>query len=104
MIEAITKLTHVMDVIVIAHSQGGLVARSYIEGFAVPWSNLCQDGYACLANPLRTKYAQDIGRLITLDTPHSGADIEKWVDGLNLNFKCQSVYTLNRRELNKKTG
>jgi len=60
-IGAITTITHVKDVIVVAHSLGGLDTRAYIEGLADPY------------NEPVTAYTQDIAKLITLDTPHSGA-------------------------------
>jgi hypothetical protein len=36
-VRAIERLTHVTDIIVIAHSQGGLNTRAYMEGQAVPF-------------------------------------------------------------------
>ena len=42
-IGAITAVTQVKDVIVVAHSQGGLVTRAYIENQAVPLLTACSD-------------------------------------------------------------
>ncbi|MGO9449788.1 MAG: esterase/lipase family protein [Candidatus Binataceae bacterium] len=105
-IQAITSLTHVKDVVVVAHSQGGLAARAYIENLAVhagPSGGTCsdRDAYACLSMP-KTYYAQDIGKLITLDTPHGGAVLANlisatWLDAPPL--ACILQNTLNRREL-----
>jgi pimeloyl-ACP methyl ester carboxylesterase len=107
-IQAITTLTRVKDVIVIGHSQGGLDARAYIENQAIPYYwGICSDqnGYGCFATP-NTYYTQDIYKLITLDTPHSGAETANWVSWLNLSITdqssplyCWSKDTLNRREL-----
>jgi len=106
-IEAITALTQVKDIIVVAHSQGGLVARSYIENLAVPFggASSCSDadGYSCLTNVSnrRTTYDHNISKLITLDTPHRGvaSDLVKLVVSLDLPLACFSENTLNRREL-----
>jgi probable HAF family extracellular repeat protein len=55
-----------------------------------------------------TKYAQDVAKLITLDTPHSGASLASHVNNafihaigasLGESFACQNADTLNRREL-----
>jgi pimeloyl-ACP methyl ester carboxylesterase len=62
-IASIKAMTHAPRVIVVAHSMGGLVARSYIEGLASP------TGYIGAAIP----YLHDIAALVTLDTPHGGA-------------------------------
>ncbi len=104
-IEAITALTLVEDVIVIAHSQGGLDARAYVENLAIPYASssggTCSDQntYACLAAP-KTYYTQDISKLITLDTPHGGAEITNWASWLApLPAFCFGLDTLNRREL-----
>jgi pimeloyl-ACP methyl ester carboxylesterase len=74
-VRAITTLTNLKDVNVIAHSMGGLDARAYLQGMAVPYNNaVCTNtgGYACL-NATRTPFGSDIHKLITLDTPHIGA-------------------------------
>jgi pimeloyl-ACP methyl ester carboxylesterase len=102
-IQAITTLTRVKDVIVIGHSQGGLDARAYIENLAIPYYwGICSDqnGYACFSTS-RTYYTQDINKLITLDTPHSGAELANWASWLSPNspLACWAKDTLNRREL-----
>jgi hypothetical protein len=101
-IQAITTLTRVKDVMVIGHSQGGLDARAYIENLAIPYYwGICSDqnGYACFATP-RTYYTQDISKLITLDTPQSGAETANWASWLpSTTIACWAEDTLNRREL-----
>ena len=101
-IQAITTLTLAKNVIVIGHSQGGLDARAYIENLAIPYylsSCSDQNGYACFATP-RTYYTQDISELITLDTPHSGAETANWASWLpSTPIACWAEDTLNRREL-----
>jgi pimeloyl-ACP methyl ester carboxylesterase len=61
-------LTGAPRVIVVAHSMGGLDARAYIEGLASP------TGSTDAAIP----YFNDIAALVTLDTPHGGADASNW--------------------------
>lgn len=77
-IQAITNLTHVKDVIVVGHSMGGLVTRAYMEGQAIPSQKSCTDqgNYSCqaIAFSQQTNYTQDVAKLITLDTPHGGAE------------------------------
>ena len=106
-IGAITALTHVKDVIVIAHSMGGLVARAYAAGWAYSYQSAActdQDQYGCINEMLQsyaspTHYVFDIAKLITLDTPHSGAITANWVGWINSGMACFSEDTLNRREL-----
>ncbi len=61
----IKAITGAPRVIVIAHSMGGLVARAYLEHVASAM------GTANTAVP----YGNDVAALITLDTPHGGAEI-----------------------------
>ena len=80
----INRVTQISDVIVIAHSMGGLVTRAYLENMASVLS--CYDykggsggspDYAnglCLL-PQPDQYGGEIAQLITLDTPHGGADL-----------------------------
>jgi uncharacterized repeat protein (TIGR01451 family) len=115
-IGAITALTHVKDVIVVAHSMGGLVARAYAAGWAIPYQSAActdQDQYGCVDEMLKsnsspTYYEGDIARLITLDTPHSGAILANWAGWVSslgtwtpigLEGSCITADTLNRREL-----
>lgn len=108
-IRAITTLTHVKDVIIIAHSMGGLVARAYMQNWAIPSLSPCTDwdAYRSCTGAQPTPYAKDIARLITLDTPHGGATASNIASGLslitelpNLFLKsCLATNTLNRREL-----
>jgi len=113
-IRAITTLTHVKDVTVVAHSMGGLVTRAYMQGMAVPYNNaICSDsnGYACVG-ATRTPFGNNIHKVITLDTPHSGAQIASNTALLAelLTFpgspfaSCAVEPTLNRRELEPTSG
>ena len=61
----IKEITNAPRVIVIAHSMGGLDARSYLEGLASP------TGETNASIP----YMNDIASLVTLDTPHEGSDL-----------------------------
>jgi trimeric autotransporter adhesin len=110
-IRAITSLTLIKDVIVVGHSMGGLDARAYLENQGSTNLNACNDlnDYSsCLQGT--TTYTGDIFKLITLDTPHSGAinaNLLTGLDYLNIyGIKLLSVFdqcfltnTLNRREL-----
>jgi pimeloyl-ACP methyl ester carboxylesterase len=88
-VRAITTLTHVQDVIVIAHSLGGLDTRAYLEGQAF-------SPYTGHLLP----YGNDIGKAITLDTPHSGAQTANWTLFLPLGaFGCPGTATVNKVEL-----
>jgi pimeloyl-ACP methyl ester carboxylesterase len=88
----ITKITRIEDVIVIAHSLGGLVARAYLEQIASPSASACyeengpNDGGAPnysngLCNPGGTTYQGEVAQLITIDTPHGGTDLAQTNDG-----------------------
>ncbi len=108
-IEQITAITHVKDVIVLAHSMGGLDARAYVESMASVGA--CYDYQANTPNYALTTcapgaggagYGGDVGDLITLDTPHAGTPI----DTLNLTpyaaflGACISNESVNRAEMN----
>lgn len=104
-IRAITTLTQIKQVIIVAHSMGGLVARSYLENLGSPSSSQCTlgpNGYASCV-PGGTKYAQDIASLITLDTPHGGAILANYAEAIGLagapGSACFLRDSLNRREL-----
>ncbi len=82
-VHEISKITHIKDVIVVGHSMGGLVARTYLEGLASP--SACYDynngeaGAPSYSNgicsPGQTPYAGDVATVLTIDTPHGGADL-----------------------------
>jgi pimeloyl-ACP methyl ester carboxylesterase len=105
----ITAITHVKDVIVLAHSMGGLDARAYVENMASVGA--CYDYQAntpnyslttCAPGADGAEYGGDVGDLITLDSPHAGTPI----DTLNLapyaSFlgACISNESVNRAEMN----
>jgi hypothetical protein len=79
-IKAITQITRVQDVIIIGHSQGGLVARSYVEGLGSLFP--CVDtSYDPPCTPGQVRYTEDVAHILTLDTPHGGGDFtDLWVD------------------------
>jgi pimeloyl-ACP methyl ester carboxylesterase len=118
-IGAITAFTKAKDVIVIAHSQGGLEARAYLEQLAVPSQSLCTSadsaGYTACLQAGRTLYTQDIAKLITLDTPHSGVVMANFVNDINWvidwaasvalpTYACIASRSLNREELDSASG
>jgi hypothetical protein len=95
----ITKVTQIKDVIVIAHSMGGLVGRAYLENMASSLNCYDYNGGSggvpdysnVFCNPQSNPYRGEIAQLITLDTPHGGADLAYFNDGfLNYIFpSCQ---------------
>ena len=105
-IKRITAVTHIKDVIVIAHSQGGLVARAYLENLAS--KKYCYARYAlsgvpdydngvCAPGEDDAFYGYDMADLITLDTPHGGtflAELEPPRTGV-----CFLDDSVNRTEL-----
>lgn len=108
-IEQITAITHIKDVIVLAHSLGGLDARAYIENLAS--AGACYDYQAntpdftvntCTPGAGDAKYGGDVGDLITLDTPHSGTPL----DTMNLTADasyigtCLADTSVDRAEMN----
>lgn len=79
-IGAIKQITHVKDVVVMGHSQGGLVARAYVEGLGSLFP--CVDtAYAppCTLNAVQ--YGGDVAHILSLDTPYGGVDASGlWAD------------------------
>ena len=82
-IKEVTKITQIKDVIVVAHSMGGLVARAYMENLASP--GYCWDpgspstpdytdnkDSSCHPGQPPARYGDDIADVITIDTPHGG--------------------------------
>lgn len=97
-IQAITNITHIQDVIVIAHSMGGLVARTYLQNLGADFNSLCFDTNfysSCVRGSSR--YLSNVGSLITIDTPHGGT-----FTSLLFNTGVPACFLfdgLNRREL-----
>ena len=58
------KNTGKTKVILVGHSMGGLAAREYLQGLA-----------RFDENSSRISYRDDVAQLITVGTPHNGADI-----------------------------
>jgi uncharacterized protein (TIGR03437 family) len=90
-IAEIAKITRVEDVIVIAHSLGGLVTRAYLENLASHGNCSTYSGGAngapdygngtCV--PGQTPYQANVAELIALDTPNAGTNlVQSFLDGL----------------------
>jgi len=88
-VKEIIRVTQIQDVIVIAHSMGGLVVRAYLENMAsqlscynynngLNGSPVYENG---LCTPGQTPYESNIATVITIDTPHGGADVAPLNDG-----------------------
>lgn len=85
-IDAIKAFTRAPAVILVAHSLGGLAARSYIEG----------TGHDRKGN--RIKYGNDVAALIMIDTPNQGSNLA-YVSGFPERDECILADTVNLREL-----
>lgn len=100
-VRAIVRLTRISDVLVVAHSMGGLVTRAYMENLVA--SAPCGPSYSCLAASLRDpefdRYAGDIAGLVTIDTPHGGAGTAFLAQIVDSRIICASAATMNRQEL-----
>lgn len=89
-IDYIKTTTGHTRVIVVAHGMGGLVARAYAQGFATTPADVA------------IPYASDIADLITIGTPHAGADFAA-VPG-DWDASCAAADTVNRREMSATPG
>jgi DNA-binding beta-propeller fold protein YncE len=121
-IDKIKSITNVTAVNIVAHSMGGLDARTYVENLASAGScynyqDNNQDpsygshpNYAvstCLPGSPQAAYANDVANIITVDTPHSGSPLatpsnmtaiyNNAIDSGNLS--CQSNPSTNMNEL-----
>jgi pimeloyl-ACP methyl ester carboxylesterase len=70
-IKEVARISEASNVIVVAHSLGGLAARAYVQGLG-SWDEMSL-----------VSYANDVGLIVTLDTPHHGAEKAKtaeWLD------------------------
>jgi triacylglycerol esterase/lipase EstA (alpha/beta hydrolase family) len=72
-IQAITTLTFVKDVIIVAHSMGALDTRAYMEGLGSTYDGPC-NAYPCY-DPGFLKYEGDIGHVVTVDGVNAGSDL-----------------------------
>lgn len=77
-------------VIVIAHGMGGLVGRAYVQGL----------GTTAMGTPI--PYTSDIAGLITIGTPHLGADFSALP--ADWDASCSAADTVNRREMSPVAG
>jgi pimeloyl-ACP methyl ester carboxylesterase len=77
-LEAISQITHVQESVLVAHSQGGLVARAYLEnlGSANPCNEIL---YQTPCIPGEVAYAQNVAHVITLDSPFGGGDYSGFI-------------------------
>jgi pimeloyl-ACP methyl ester carboxylesterase len=82
-IKEITRVTEVKDVILLAYSMGGLVARAYLENMASALNCYRYNGgvggspdyFNGFCRPGGCPYQGDVAQLITIDTPHGGSEL-----------------------------
>jgi triacylglycerol esterase/lipase EstA (alpha/beta hydrolase family) len=107
----ITAITHVKDVIVVAHSLGGLDARAYIESMAS--ADACYDYQAntpnyslhtCLPGEGEARFWGDVGDVITIDTPNAGTPLDTFnlTEYASIVGTCIADPSVTRAEMNPK--
>ncbi len=109
-INQVTAITHVKDVILVGHSMGGVVSRAYLENMASKgqcynYGNIIPDYNNGICSPgSAASFANDVADLITVDTPHGGAPIAAlnltWLGSLGGAFgQCAVTPSVNSNEL-----
>jgi pimeloyl-ACP methyl ester carboxylesterase len=66
-IKEVARISNAPKVIVVGHSQGGLIARAYVQGLA-----------QLHGSPV--PYTNDVGQIITIDTPHKGSALARGLE------------------------
>lgn len=108
-IDWVKKETDAPKVAIVSHSQGGLVARAYVQGYACPDRNLDETtGVECPKGE-RQAYQSDVERVVTIDTPHLGSSEDDWgllgrlqypwLDLVLHGSTCRTADTVSRREM-----
>lgn len=87
-IDQIKRDTGSPKVIIVSHSMGGLVSRTYVQGIAVRSSG-----------PGTIPYDDDVAGLLTIGTPHQGSDRARLNTELLPNSGCRLRETINKREM-----
>jgi hypothetical protein len=91
-------------VILVGHSMGGLVARTYVESGAAILS-----GKGGSASLIDYTAREDVAGILTIDTPHAGSDPTLLQDVISAvlavgvggeTFACMDAPTLNKAQLN----
>jgi pimeloyl-ACP methyl ester carboxylesterase len=94
-ISAVKAKTGASKVILVGHSFGGLVARSYLEQLATPdFDGSGNPNYP--AGP--DQFGNDVAALITLDTPHGGAALASETPDFSRG-ECFIKDSVNKREM-----
>ena len=106
-IKHITAITGVGKVNIVAHSMGGLDIRAYLENLASPTAcydyvnNLPYYSSPCAPGGTGAAYANNVGAVITIDTPHAGSPLAD--SGLRSllpdSYACQKNDSVNSVEL-----
>lgn len=97
-LQFITSLTYVQDVVVVAHSMGALDSRAYMEGLGSSKAPCTAIPCNIASSPL--PYTGEIGMLITLDGANAGSDLASLATHLSLlPFLYPIIGTTNVQEL-----
>ena len=110
-IKQIIAITKTKAVIVVAHSMGGLDARAYVENFASPGPCYSYGATVpdytlptCAPGSGDGAYANDVGDIISVDTPHPGDPLAELASTFvylgKLLGQCYSEPSVNQDELN----
>jgi trimeric autotransporter adhesin len=97
-LKAISSLTYVQDVIVIAHSMGALDARAYVEELGSTYPGACTNASQPCPLPGSLAYTGEVGHLITLDGANAGGDytnLASWLLGFLGGSQILNVNELN---------
>jgi hypothetical protein len=84
-LKAISGLTYVQDVIVIAHSMGALDTRAYLEELGSTYPGPCTNASQPCYLPGSLTYTGEVGHLITLDGANAGGNytnLASWLLGV----------------------
>lgn len=86
-IKEVTRISGASKVTIVAHSLGGLATRAYVQGLAIA------------SGPRLIHYGDDVAKIITIDTPHTGADPANWLSFAGQLVPCFLQPSVDKVEL-----